>query len=152
MWVGGVRVAVIDEDGRLLLVRQRHEGREIWMLPGGAIEDGEDAAAAAVREVFEETGLRIKPGRLIWHVEEASPSRGQRFVNYFLAESYEGTAALGSDPEFDADSQLLDGLGFFARQDVAALESVYPESIKSLLWEIIDSGHNPDVFKLRGQI
>ncbi len=40
MWIGGVRVVIRDEDDKILMVRQQHEGRDIWMVPGGAIEEG----------------------------------------------------------------------------------------------------------------
>ena len=64
MWVGGVRVIVFDDDDRLLMVRQHHEERDIWMVPGGGIEDGETSVQAAVREMKEETGLNIKNPQL----------------------------------------------------------------------------------------
>lgn len=37
----------------------------LWAIPGGAIEDNETAAEAAVREVKEETGLEVKVVRLV---------------------------------------------------------------------------------------
>ena len=58
MWAGGVRVIIPDEEGRILMVRQHHDGKDIWMVPGGAIEAGENAAEAAVREVLERQALR----------------------------------------------------------------------------------------------
>lgn len=52
----------IVRDGAVLFVRRRAGaflgGR--WELPGGTVEAGEDPARAAVREVAEETGLRIR--------------------------------------------------------------------------------------------
>lgn len=87
MWVGGVRVIVFDDDDRLLMIRQHHEDRDIWMVPGGGIEEGETAVETAVREMKEETNLDVEVGRMVWHVEEVDPSRperGQRFVNFFL--------------------------------------------------------------------
>ena len=83
MWVGGARAIVLDDKDRMLMVKQHHEDHDIWMVPGGGIEDGESAAEAAVREVKEETGLDIEVGSLVWHVEEVS-ERGQRFVNFFM--------------------------------------------------------------------
>jgi len=57
--IPGVSVLVIDA-GRVLLVRRgREPNRGLWALPGGRIEAGESAEAAAVREVHEETGVAI---------------------------------------------------------------------------------------------
>src|SRR5574341_233876 len=54
---------VYDVDDRILLVRQR-EG-EIWSTPGGVIEPDETPADAVVREVREETGLLVRPDRVL---------------------------------------------------------------------------------------
>ncbi len=51
------RIAVLSEDGQILLVRGII-GTE-WSLPGGGIEKGESPAEAAVRELYEETGMRV---------------------------------------------------------------------------------------------
>jgi len=54
---------VQDDEGRVLLIR-RGDGRG-WSLPGGMMEPGERIAEAAVREVWEETGLEVEPVRLV---------------------------------------------------------------------------------------
>ncbi len=51
-------VCVIENEGRVLVLRQRH--RPGWTLPGGLVNRGETAAEAARREVGEETGLLIE--------------------------------------------------------------------------------------------
>ena len=68
MWIGGVRVIVMDDKNRMLMVCQHHEDRDIWMVPGGGIEEGESSLEAAVREVDEETGLDVQIEKLLWHV------------------------------------------------------------------------------------
>lgn len=53
-----------DQEGRVLLLR-RSDGDNLWGFPGGAMEPGEHAAAAVVREVREEIGLAVEPVALI---------------------------------------------------------------------------------------
>lgn len=150
MWTGGVRVVIPDEEGKILMVRQSHEGKDIWMVPGGAIEGGENAAEAAVREVLEETGLTVRIKRLLWHIEEVSETRGQRFVNYFLAEKTSGTLGLGSDPEFDQDGQVLREARFLSKKEILGLERVYPEYLRTELWEALEPNYyRNEVFKIR---
>jgi ADP-ribose pyrophosphatase YjhB (NUDIX family) len=57
--------AVIIRRGEILLSRlaPRISGGELWTLPGGGLDHGEDPQAAVVREIFEETGLRATVSR-----------------------------------------------------------------------------------------
>lgn len=149
MWIGGVRVVVLDDENRMLMVCQHHEDRDIWMVPGGGIEEGESSLEAAVREVEEETGLDIEVQKLLWHVEEVS-ERGQRFVNFFLGEMTGGTLELGEDPEFDAEHQVLREVKFLSKEEIQALEHVYPGYLQDEVWHVLageDLGY--DVFKER---
>jgi 8-oxo-dGTP pyrophosphatase MutT (NUDIX family) len=58
-----VSCVVTDPDGRVLLVRNFN--REPWGCPGGVIDPGEAPEQAAERELAEETGLRLRAGRLL---------------------------------------------------------------------------------------
>ncbi|MBQ3466403.1 MAG: NUDIX hydrolase [Firmicutes bacterium] len=149
MWTGGVRVIVLDDDNRILMVRQDHPERTVWMVPGGSIEEGESSAQAAVREVLEETGLEIETCGLIWHVEEVS-ERGQRFVNFFRAKVTGGELKLGTDPEFSEEDQVLAEIRFMTRDEVAELENVYPEFLRGELWAHLEQGTiDYDAFRMR---
>ena len=59
--------ALLTRGDEVLLTRMsprtRIEGR--WTLPGGGIDHGEDPRDALCREVYEETGLRVEPGRVV---------------------------------------------------------------------------------------
>lgn len=63
-----VRALLFAPDGRLLLLNaDLPEGGTLWCPPGGAIELGESPEEAVLREVIEETGLRLPhPGRHVW--------------------------------------------------------------------------------------
>lgn len=60
-----VTLFVLDPRKRLALIRKPHFAEGIWRPPGGGIKPGEDAAAGAVREALEETGLRIELRRYL---------------------------------------------------------------------------------------
>ncbi len=53
----GATVFVFDEKDRLLLLKRADN--ECWGPPGGAVEPGEAVEEAAIREIFEETGLEL---------------------------------------------------------------------------------------------
>lgn len=54
--------AIIDEMGRILLIRRADNG--LWAMPGGAISVGETAAQGALREAWEEAGVRCEAVQL----------------------------------------------------------------------------------------
>lgn len=56
--------AIVVEGDRILLVKTHLGNRDDYELPGGGIENGETPKEAAVRELFEETGIKGKIIRL----------------------------------------------------------------------------------------
>jgi ADP-ribose pyrophosphatase YjhB (NUDIX family) len=115
--VVAVTAVVVDDGGRLLLVRRSDSG--LYAIPGGAVELGETLTAAARREVMEETGIDVEVTGLVGvysdpeHVIEFSDGEvRQEFSVCFravsvggnLRTSEESTEVLWAEPE------ALDGL------------------------------------------
>lgn len=84
---------VIEQDGDLLLVRNRRRGGSVdWSTPGGVIDDGESVVEGLTREVLEETGLLVTEWRgPLYEIRAEAPDMGWRLrVEVHLAVSYEG--------------------------------------------------------------
>jgi 8-oxo-dGTP diphosphatase len=74
-----VSMAIIAKDGAVLMIQRRQkEGELLWAFVGGAVEAGETAPEAAVREVAEEVGLIVKAEKVLG--ERVHPKTGRAMV------------------------------------------------------------------------
>lgn len=124
-----VGALVHDHDGRILLVRRaRPPSAGLWSLPGGHVEPGEDDASAIVREVAEETGLQVRPGRLVGVVERKAPAGGVYVIRELACEVVGGFLRPGDDA---ADAR------WFSADDLRETETV-PDLVEVLTdWELM---------------
>lgn len=109
--VGGV---IVQDDGRVVLVKRKHEpSAGTWSLPGGAVEIGETAREAAAREVREETGLVVEVGPIVDVVDRILVEEDGRVGYHFVVVDYlcrrsGGEIAAASDVEAVALADLAD--------------------------------------------
>jgi ADP-ribose pyrophosphatase len=106
---GSVVVLAVDDakskrDPMIVMERQyRHAAREILLeVPAGKMEEGEDALAAAKRELLEETGFKAKRWRKMIRYF-ASPGFLGEFMQVFLAE---GLTLGEAQPEYDEQIEI----------------------------------------------
>ncbi|MEE3501596.1 NUDIX hydrolase [Acidiphilium acidophilum] len=98
----GIGIVVLRGDEVLLVRRSQPPAMGAWSLPGGGQELGETAEAAARRELFEETGLKVGP---LWlagtvdsiHRDDAGRIEYHYTIIDFAADYAGGEARAGSD-------------------------------------------------------
>ena len=88
----GAGVLLSDDAGRVLLVEPTY--KDDWEIPGGGVEADESPYTAAVRELKEELGLPVRPGRLL--VTDWVPPRPERTEGLMLVFDG-GVLAAGAD-------------------------------------------------------
>jgi 8-oxo-dGTP pyrophosphatase MutT (NUDIX family) len=114
----GCSASIFDEQGRIFLTRRADNGQ--WCLPGGGMESGESISEACEREVWEETGLRIRVKRLVGVYSYSDQlvvyedgNKVQVVALHFDVEIIEGQPTLSNETT---------DFGFFTLEEVEAME------------------------------
>jgi 8-oxo-dGTP pyrophosphatase MutT (NUDIX family) len=133
------RVILVDTADRVLLMRSG----ELWFTPGGGIEAGESVEQAAVRELWEETGLRIGPERLGPVVARTSGyadlgwATGNFSDTYFFVRAPAGFEVDNSGYQ-DLEQELVDGHRWWTADEVAETpKAVIPLELEPLLRDLL---------------
>jgi ADP-ribose pyrophosphatase YjhB (NUDIX family) len=109
----GVDAAIFDDEGRILLVQRKDNER--WAMPGGIAEVGETPSHVAVREAWEETGLRVEAERLVGIYDSRlvwSPDAVHLYHLVFICRKSSGELALTNETV---------AYGYFTQDEAAAL-------------------------------
>jgi 8-oxo-dGTP pyrophosphatase MutT (NUDIX family) len=135
------RVVLVDHADRILLLRgcdPARPGPRWWFTPGGGLNPGESTADGAVRELFEETGLRVTPGELgepVWHqvtrfsFDNRQYRQEQDFYLVRVAEWQVDTAGFNAEERATIDEHRW----WSAAELDATDEIVYPENLADLV-------------------
>lgn len=142
-------VAILIEGDRVALIERHRSGRHYFTFPGGGVDAGETPEQAVVREMEEETGLRVAVKRKIGEVWFQSNRQ-----EYFLVETLSGVFGTGTGEEFQPAPP--DRVRFFGTyhplwMPLADLldQNVLPVEVASLVFRSGQEGWPAEPFDLR---
>ena len=102
IWKPNVTVAaVVQRDGKFLLVEEETEAGLAFNQPAGHLEEGESLLAAVVREALEETAYHFKPTHLVGIYNWKHPNKDVTYLRFAFAGELRG---------YEAERQLDDGI------------------------------------------
>ena len=139
-----VRAAVIIVDGgKILLVKHVDpaSGNEWWIPPGGGLlPQDRSIVDCADREVFVETGLKVRIGRLIYLREFLEEAPSVHHVELFLlAREFAGELTMEHIKGKGPHEEFIRELRWLGQGEVQDL-IVYPEHLRDSFWDDMAAG------------
>jgi 8-oxo-dGTP pyrophosphatase MutT (NUDIX family) len=130
--------AILVQEGRLLLVNAYPGGRsDLWCAPGGGVYPGSSLPENLIREVAEETGLRVAVGALALVNEFHDPRTGFHQVDLFFRCKIIGGSL---DPAWSDPARVVTERRFFSPADLAAIR-LKPDSLPSIAFGSETTAH-----------
>jgi 8-oxo-dGTP diphosphatase len=88
-----VHTVIYNADHKVLIIKRSKDNgvlSEYWDIPGGTLENGEDPAVGAVREVKEETNLDVRNPNLYFEKSNVDTGKNKQFVTLVFVAKYSG--------------------------------------------------------------
>jgi 8-oxo-dGTP pyrophosphatase MutT (NUDIX family) len=138
------RLLIIDQSGRALMINEEIEpGRPYWLVPGGGVEGAELPRQAAVREAFEETGLRLTLDdaapellleRRVWSYGGTTYDQ----MNHFFAVRVDAVLELTALKLTDLERATFRGFRWWHPDEIdASAEIFYPDRVAELIRRVV---------------
>ena len=146
--------AIIVKYNAVLLVKNKNpvNGFECWVPPGGGLEEGESIYDCAKRETYEETGLTVELGQILYLREFVETSKARHhFEIFILATSFNGELTMANNSPLDPDYAYIKDVQFLSQQQMQGL-TVFPEELKDKFWQDLASGKGLETQYLGQQI
>jgi len=114
---------LVVRDGKVLMVKHKHENDEWYCSPGGGIEKGETPEQAAIRELQEEcnvSGVIIKKTS-----EYVDPYDNENFFYTFYVDIGDQIPSLGYDPEEDVKNHVLSEVRWMSLNELSEVDRAF---------------------------
>jgi len=119
---------IIFNENKVLLVRCQDAKSNFLLGPGGGVLPEEDLHTGLKREVFEETGLHVNPGKILL-IEDLLASKYRVIKIWFLCTLVGGQISKTEEAKIEGITEV----GWFSK-DQLKNEIVYPEILKDIDW------------------
>ena len=133
---------MLDSNDRVLLFRFVHSrgalaGQNYWATPGGGLEDGETFEQAAIRELWEETGLRVdevgaQVGQRMFVLQLPDGEHVMADERFFVVRA--GSDAVSSERWAALEQEVMTEHRWWSRAELAqSREVIFPEDLHEML-------------------
>jgi 8-oxo-dGTP pyrophosphatase MutT (NUDIX family) len=131
---------VLIEDDKVALIERFRNGTHYYVFPGGGMEEGETPQETAIREMEEETGLRVTVKQKL-----AEIYFGLSYQMYYLVERVGGEFGTGTGEEYtdaDPDNRAQGSYAptWMSLAELPEHENVYPTDIAELVLKSVNTG------------
>ncbi|MEU0885878.1 NUDIX domain-containing protein [Lentzea sp. NPDC005914] len=140
----GARVLLLDANDRVLLIHAcdpHDRSHDWWELPGGGLDEGEEPADAARREVAEETGLVLPSlGRKLWVRESRFQYKGRdhhRVDHVFLGRITDTAPKVALKPTENEKAGLIERRWWSAAELRQTTAKLLPAKLPGLVGELL---------------
>jgi 8-oxo-dGTP diphosphatase len=130
---------ILVDQNRILMVNENEVGLSYWVPPGGGFEAKDGNTRNTVkREVWEETGLSVTVGELLFVREFYETSRDIYHVEqFYMVDQWQGEITLNNLEPMGEEARYISQARWLTKLELAKVE-VFPPQLKDVLWDKLD--------------